>query len=210
MTSNQSGLHPRLAATVRRHLESPSLRPVAAHSLKAFDAVAEALARTPRPLVLDSFCGTGMSTAQIAGMHPGHLVVGVDQSAHRLQRHVPQRGDYLLLRAQCEDIWQLLLQSGLRVDHHYLLYPNPWPKRKHLQRRIHGSASFAWLLELGGSVELRSNWRLYVEEFGVAMHLAGRRGAVARVGGDPALTLFEEKYRRSGHALWRYSARAAP
>jgi tRNA (guanine-N7-)-methyltransferase len=187
-----------------RHLESSFLRPVAPHSERAYSALAEQLAGEPRPLILDSFCGTGMSTAQLAQQHPAHLVVGVDQSAHRLAKHERRPGNYLLLRANCEDIWQLLLRNGQRLDHHYLLYPNPWPKGKHLQRRVHGHASFPWLLQLGGSLELRSNWQLYVEEFGLAMHIAGRRGTVSRVTGAPALTLFEDKYQRSGQALWRY------
>lgn len=205
VSSNQAGLHPRLAQTVLRHLEHPFLRPVAVHSEEAYRELTQALAAEPRPLVLDSFCGTGQSTAALAQRHPSHLVVGVDQSRHRLQRHQrASAGNYLLLCANAEDIWQLLLRDTLTVDHHYLLYPNPWPKGKHLQRRVHGHAGFPWLLQLGGSVELRSNWNIYVEEFGVAMHLAGRPGVVSRIEPPSPLTLFERKYRDSGHGLWRY------
>jgi tRNA G46 methylase TrmB len=129
----------------------------------------------------------------------------VDRSAHRLAKHVAGgAGNYLLLRATAEDIWQLLLLDRRRLAAHYLLYPNPWPKSKHLQRRVHGHASFPWLLALGGDIELRSNWQLFAEEFGVAAHLAGRRGRVALLGEQAPLTLFEDKYRRSGHALWRF------
>lgn len=208
VSSNQPALHPRLAQTVTKHLACEFLRPAAPHSTQAYAALQRSLAQQPRPLVLDSFCGTGQSTALLAQRHPDHLVVGVDQSAHRLDKHLPGREDnYLLLRATAEDIWQLLLRDGLAVDHHYLLYPNPWPKSKYLQRRIHGHGSFPWLLRLGGTIELRSNWQLYVEEFGLAMHLAGRRGYIAKTDGTPALTLFEAKYRDSGHTLWRYCHR---
>lgn len=212
VTSNQPGPHPRLAETVLRHLESHFQRPVAPHSAQAYEKLRAELARAPRPLVLDSFCGTGKSTALLAQSHPDHLVVGVDQSAHRLGKHEESAAgqDYLLLQANCEDIWQLLLRDELQLDHHYLLYPNPWPKAKHLQRRIHGHGSFPWLLQLGGTVQLRSNWQLYVEEFGMAMQFAGRHGHIARTGGEPALTLFEEKYYRSGHELWRYYAASPP
>lgn len=208
VSSNQSGIHPRLATVVRRHLQSGYRRPPAPHSVSAFALLLARLARDPRPLVLDSFCGTGRSTAILAGRHPRHLVVGIDKSGHRLGRHAGDpAGDYLLLQADCGDIWQLLLSEGLGVDHHYLLYPNPWPKARHLQRRIHGHGSFPWLLELGGDIELRSNWQLYVEEFGVAMHLAGHPGVVARLPDAPSITLFEEKYRRSDHSLWRFCGR---
>ena len=206
VSSNQDGLHSQLVPNLRRHLAHPFRRPPAPHSAAAYRVLAERLKEYQQPLVVDSFCGTGMSTALLADRHPGHLVVGIDQSAHRLGKHLPGPADnYLLLQAQAEDIWALLLADGYRAQYHYLLYPNPWPKRKHLQRRIHGHGSFGLLLELGGHIELRSNWQLYVEEFGVAMHLVGRRGRVNRVAGDPPLTLFEDKYRNSGHPLWGFS-----
>ena len=111
---------------------------------------------------------------------------------------------YLLLQAECEDIWQLLLKEQIFPDHHYLFYPNPWPKSAHLQRRIHGSAAFRTLLALGGQVELRSNWQIYVEEFGVAMSLAGSPGIVSQLEPEQPITLFERKYQASDHSLWRF------
>mgnify|MGYP006071678015 CR=1 FL=1 len=212
VTSNQQQLHPKLAAIVQRHLRTEHRAEVAAHSLTAYESLRAQLRAQPRPLVLDSFCGTGHSTSALAEQHPGHLIVGIDKSALRLAKHpYPGSDNYLLLRADCEDIWQLLVRDGLRVDFHYILYPNPWPKARHLQRRVHGHASFPLLLRIGGALELRSNWQLYVEEFGVAMHLAGHRGSVARRGSsDPDLSLFEQKYRQSGHELWRYTAQIIP
>tara|TARA_R110000772_G_scaffold61283_1_gene138148 strand:+ start:142063 stop:142779 length:717 start_codon:yes stop_codon:yes gene_type:complete len=208
VTSNQQGLHPRLVHTVRRHLEHASQAPLAAHNADAWRRLAQRLAEDSRPLVLDSFCGTGMSTARLAAAHPGHLVVGIDRSAHRLALHQhDEHPPYLLLQAECEPLWRALAGAGRGVDYHYLLYPNPWPKARHLRRRIHGHPGFADLLALGGRVDLRSNWPLYVEEFGVAMHIAGVHGVVQRLPDGPPLTRFEAKYRASGHALWRYRAR---
>lgn len=210
VSSNQHGPHPRLAEVVQRHLRQPHRQPPAGRNDAAWHSLAQALDRG-RPLVLDSFCGTGMSTALLAERHPEHLVVGIDKSAHRLGRHQGPREShrYLLLRADCEDIWQRLWNGGWRLDYHYLLYPNPWPKAAHLQRRIHGHPALPALLALGGQLELRSNWQLYVEEFGLALHIAGRRGWVARLPEQASLTLFEDKYRRSGQPLWQYRA-AAP
>jgi tRNA G46 methylase TrmB len=205
-------LHPRLGQTVRRHLAQRPRRPVAQHTVDALELLQAELARQPRPLVLDSFCGTGHSTAALARRHPEHLVVGIDKSAARLGRHPATAADnYLLLRAECETLWQLLATREIGVDHHYLLYPNPWPKAAHLQRRVHGSAGFYWLLQLAtrspARIELRSNWQTYVEEFGVAMHLAGHPGCIARTAAaEPPLSLFERKYRDSGHALWTFTA----
>ena len=208
VSSNQPHTHRQLPALLQRHLNNTHRKPVASHSQSSYALLVDALRTNPRPLVMDSFCGTGHSTSILARRHPHHLVVGVDKSAHRLAKHPGgECENYLLLQADCEDIWQLLLGDGISLEHHYLLYPNPWPKSRHLQRRIHGSAAFPWLLKLGGEIELRSNWKLYIEEFGLAMHLAGSPGVVSRLPEQPPLTLFEEKYRASGHELWRYHVR---
>lgn len=205
-TSNQEHLHPRLAATVRKHLKSPSRKPVASHNAAAFELLLRELAARPRPLVLDSFCGTGHSTAALAQRHRGHLVVGIDKSGHRLAKQPGNVTDNaIFLQAECEDLWRLLAERGVAVDYHYLLYPNPWPKAKHLQRRVHGGAGLFWLLQLGGRIELRSNWQTYVEEFGVALHLAAHPGSVARAIPSRPLSLFERKYLDSGHELWAFT-----
>lgn len=203
--SNQLQTHAQLPSLVRRHLSNRHRKPVAEHNRTAFGQLLASLKAKPRPLILDSFCGTGRSTALLAQRHPSHLVVGLDKSAHRLAKHVGHSSNnYLLLQAECEDIWQLLMGAGIPVDYHYLLYPNPWPKSRHIQRRIHGNASFPWLLALGGTIELRSNWRLYVEEFELAMNLAGICGKAFQLPQAEPLTLFECKYQASGHELWAY------
>lgn len=212
VSSNQSHLHPRLVAVVQRHLQTRSRRPISDYSRRAYSTVLASLETRQRPLVVDSFCGTGHSTALLAQRHPDHLIIGIDKSGHRLAKH---RGDfspnYCLVQANCEDIWALLAQDRLFADYHYILYPNPWPKTRHLQRRIHGHASLPYLLALGGQVELRSNWRIYVEEFGCALLLAGHRGYVASVSNtNPPLSLFEHKYRQSGHTLWSFQGKISP
>ncbi|MCB1843591.1 MAG: SAM-dependent methyltransferase [Halioglobus sp.] len=213
VSSNQPGLHPRLVPLVRKHLAHAYRPPLAQHNLDAYARLQAACRAQQRPLVLDSFCGSGHSTAALARRHPDCLVVGVDKSSHRLGRGPqPQPDDnYLLLQADCEAVWQLLAADGITLHYHYLLYPNPWPKAAHVKRRVHGHPGFATLLEIGGELELRSNWQLYVEEFGVALWLAGRPALVKRLTDEAAaLTLFEHKYRASGHTLWCLRSSLAP
>ena len=207
--SNQEHLHSRLVPVVQRHLQTLYRGQISDYSRRAYATVREFLHHGQRPLVIDSFCGTGHSTALLAQRHPGHFVIGIDKSAHRLNKHGGSTStNYCLLQAKCEDIWTLLAQDKLYSDYHYILYPNPWPKARHLQRRIHGHASLPHLLALGGQIELRSNWQLYVEEFGSALHLAGHHGSVARVSNsNTPLSLFEHKYRQSGHDLWSFRGR---
>ncbi len=205
VSSNQRHTHPQLPAVVQRHLAGDWQKPVADYNLRALDEITSRLQDAPRPIVLDSFCGTGHSTFTLSELHPQHLIIGIDKSAHRLARHpYAATANTLLVQAECEVIWRLLAAHRLFPDYHYLFYPNPWPKKAQLSRRIHGHPAFPFLLELGGHVELRSNWPLYVEEFGLAMLLAGVRGRVQRITPSQPITLFEKKYANSGHDLWQY------
>jgi tRNA (guanine-N7-)-methyltransferase len=96
--------------------------------------------------------------------------------------------------AHCEAVWRHLAEHRVLAAH-YLLYPNPWPKPGHLARRVHGHPAFPLLPALGGRLELRSNWQIYVEEFGVALHLREIAASVSRCPGrGHPLTPFERKY----------------
>lgn len=160
------------------------------------------------PFILDSGCGTGSSTQSLADDHPGHLVIGVDQSIARLARSgltssIHQKANCVLVRAELATFWRLLLKDGLVPERNLLLYPNPWPKPGHLARRWHGHPVFPDLLALGGEVELRSNWEVYVLEFARAVQLA--TGAVImprRIQPETAISPFEKKYLERGHSLY--------
>ena len=208
--SSQTGTHPSLERVVRRHLSSHSRRPIPTFSADAFERMRKVLDDHGGPLVLDSGCGTGVSTRRLAAVHPEALVVGLDQSAHRIGKGIvadPLPANALLLRAQAQDIWRLLVQEGVRLRAHYLLYPNPWPKPGHLQRRWHGHEAFCDLLALGGVLELRTNWPTYAEEFALALRIAGvQADDPAPFVPDDPLTPFEAKYHATGHALVRLRA----
>ncbi len=217
VTSNQPGPHEQLAAIVARHAGSRFLKPVSAHTQDAFAAGRAAWLASAAPLILDAGCGVGMSSLRLAARFPSHFVIGVDQSADRLGRDLRWDGERpsncLTLRADLVDFWRLMLAHGMHPDRHYLLYPNPWPKKAQLGRRWHGHPVFPTLVALGGRVECRSNWQTYVDEFAAALaQLTGRQVASEALPADPAgpLTPFEEKYRRSGHGLWRCSLQLEP
>jgi tRNA G46 methylase TrmB len=112
-----------------------------------------------KAIILDSGCGTGLSSKHLAQKYPHIPVIGVDRSLVRLTKSRVYSADkppvtndpteprldtieypnLLLIRADLEDIYlQAALQSDWVVEHHYILYPNPYPKAKHLKRRWHG------------------------------------------------------------------------
>jgi len=206
--SSQSGVHPRLAGRVAKHLQT-SWRPlVHGHTRNAFAATRALIDDQESALIFDSGCGTGQSTQRIAALHPDSLVIGIDKSAARLTRAfqgpLPHRqGNIIWVRAELAGFWHLAAHAGWRLQAHYLLYPNPWPKPGQLQRRWHAHPAFPELLALGGTLELRTNWKIYAEEFALAVELAiGVTPLIRAVTENPITTAFERKYRASGHELF--------
>jgi len=206
VTSNQPGPHQDLARRVSRALDHPLRKPIAEHTQDNFAQAAEWFDSRQAPLMLDSGCGVGISTRQLATWFPTHAVIGVDRSEDRLGRdHGELPANALLVRADLVDFWRLAYQAGWAPEHHFLLYPNPYPKAGHLKMRWHGHAVLPTLLALGGRLELRSNWSLYVEEFALAVaQVTGKHATVTELApkGD-YLTPFEAKYAQGGQALWR-------
>ncbi|MFO8044679.1 MAG: SAM-dependent methyltransferase [Halomonas sp.] len=205
--TNQSGTHEDLTRRVARALEHPLRKPVAEHTQAAFREAGAWLADRPEmPLILDAGCGVGLSTRRLAASFPDHAVIGVDRSRDRLSReHGPLSDNALLIRADLVDFWRLALRDGWQPARHYLLYPNPYPKSAHLKMRWQGHPVLPVILALGGHLELRSNWRLYVEEFALAVAQATGHEAqvvIHEPNGHP-LTPFEQKYHVSGQSLWK-------
>ncbi len=207
--SNQDGLHRQLQHVVQKHLNSSYRKPIAQHNQTAFESAQQFVAQHNRPIILDACCGIAESSRKLALQYPEHIVIGVDKSAHRLNKCQTNPDNCLLLRADLADFWRLATNAGWQLERHYMLYPNPWPKAKHLQRRWHGSALFPTLLALGGQFELRSNWQVYVQEFVAALDIAGIQVETEALSITNPMTAFERKYFNSGHNLWRCCANFA-
>ena len=208
ISSAQMGVHPDLDKLVHRHMAHPFQKPIADYNREAF-ALALAVHqrwRPDAPLILDAGCGVGWSTQRIAEKYPDHFVFGVDQSVDRINRGkpLPMPANALLIRADLVDFWRLLAEDKIRLARHYNLYPNPWPKIGHLARRWHGHAVFPVWLALGGELECRSNWRIYIEEMAQALTVLTTQPVSCEPWQtDEPMTPFEKKYQESGHELWR-------
>jgi tRNA G46 methylase TrmB len=160
------------------------------------------------PVILDSGCGTGKSTRQLAGSFPGHIVIGVDQSVSRLKKSglseaIFRHENCILARAELTTFWRLLIDIGFSPERNILLYPNPWPKAGHLTRRWHGHPVFPELLTLGGEIELRCNWEIYALEFAWAVNYAtGANVEVRKIRPESGMSPFEQKYLERGQSLF--------
>ena len=229
VTTNQSDIYDKLEEVVRKYATTEFLRPVADHTRTAF-AEAEAFVdkfygnSSAHKVILDSGCGTGESTLNIALSHPGIPVIGIDKSAARLTKAgATFPANAFLVRAELLDFWRLALEKvktgKWQIPYHALYYPNPWPKQSEATRRFHLHPIFPTLLQLGDTIELRTNWEIYAREFAAAARVVKGdprlRGDDNSGRGDDAaidcstfeperpITAFERKYNEARQQLWR-------
>ncbi len=202
VSSAQRAPHVRLGEIVCRHKETPFKRTPSGAGRTAFDAIAERIG--DRRWMLDAGCGTGASSVALALRFPSHVVIGIDKSAARLatQRDAPLPENLLLMRCDLIDFWQLAAERKWHCDRQVLWYPNPWPKPDHVRRRWHGHPVFPAIVALG-PIELRTNWRVYAEEFRDALALVNVACHMEPIDGEEAITPFERKYAASGHSLFK-------
>lgn len=222
VTTNQPDIYDKLEEVVRKYASTEYLRPIADHTRIAF-AEAEKFVlnfyesacneggavRGTYKVILDSGCGTGESTLNIAIANPGIPVIGIDKSAARLTKAGAAPRNAFLVRAELLDFWRLALgkvKAGMwHIPYHALYYPNPWPKQSEATRRFHLHPIFPTLLQLGDAIELRTNWELYAREFAEAARIAAPHCTIAREPFEPEqpITAFERKYKEARQQLWR-------
>jgi tRNA (guanine-N7-)-methyltransferase len=91
-------------------------------------------------LTLEVGCGHGHLLAAYAAVHPDRFCVGVDIMAERIRRAQHKRDRARLpnlefIRADALDLLDAL-PPETRVERTLVLFPDPWPKRRHWKNRI--------------------------------------------------------------------------
>ena len=189
-----------------RALAAKFNKPIKKQSVEVFSTVESWLGSRSGPLVLDTGCGTGYSTLNLARAHPNASVIGFDQSADRLSRApkpLQELGNVKLIRADAIDLWRLMGRAGLKIDFHYLFYPNPWPKIGQLRRRFHAHPVFPAMVQICKHIELRASWDIYAAEFAAALRYLGREVSEPELIQPKApISLFEKKYLEQGTMLY--------
>ena len=161
-----------------------------------------ALRDSKQPLILDSGCGKAMSTGLISAKYPLHHVIGVDRSPNRLQPRARYKSVSYLL-CDCVSLWFFCLQNDIHFDYHYLLYPNPYPKKKHIKKRWYGHPILSTLLNIGQQTIVRSNWDIYIREFAFAANLHGFQSIMSINTKDSVTSHFEQKYQGSHETTYQ-------
>lgn len=161
------------------------------------------------PLVVEIGSGTGEATVQLAAADPGRDVLAVEV-------HTPGVGSLLRL-AQEAGLENVRVAEGdalvvLRdmlgpgsVDEVRVLFPDPWPKSRHVKRRL-VSASFAELvaarLRPGGRLHVATDWPAYAEQVQAVLDATpGLSGGAVPRPPDRPVTRFESRALEAGRPV---------
>jgi tRNA (guanine-N7-)-methyltransferase len=90
------------------------------------------------PLHVDLGCGDGSFLCALAQRMPEKSFLGIERLAGRVRtaaRRAANIGNVRVLRIESSYVVRYLL-SHRSVETFYLLFPDPWPKRRHWRRRI--------------------------------------------------------------------------
>lgn len=175
----------------------------------------QALFHNRNPVILEIGFGNGDSTWQIARANPSENFIGVEV-------HRPGVGHLLLklqqeglenVRVACADAVVFLRECLADGALHgvQLYFPDPWPKARHLKRRIIQQGFIQLLAQkiaAGGILHMATDWQPYAQHMLAVMHnsaafanTAGSAGYSARPSSRP-LTKYEARAQRLGHRVF--------
>lgn len=182
---------------------------------------------TPCTLDLDAVFGRrAPRTLEIGfgnGEHLVHLAIANPARDHLgIEVHPPGVGRLLLaceahactnVRVACHDAVEVLERClpDAAFDQVYLLFPDPWHKKRHHKRRLVQPAfveSIARVMSAGGHFRLATDWENYAEHMLATMAASSSFRNTQPAGGyaprdtlrDP--TRFERRGERLGHGNW--------
>lgn len=159
--------------------------------------------------------GNGENLLALAAAHPQRDYLGIEVHRPGVGRVLLAAQEQALLnvRVICHDAVEVL-EHHLRpacLDEILVLFPDPWPKKRHHKRRLVQPAFVRVLAEClrpGGSVHLATDWAPYAEEMLATLGAETRLRNRSRTGGfvprpqERAATRFERRGERLGHPVW--------
>jgi tRNA (guanine-N7-)-methyltransferase len=175
------------------------------------------------PVTLEIGFGNGDNLAQLARAHPERDFLGVEVHRAGVGRLLLALENEALsnVRIVCHDAVEVLaLQLPPGCLHEILiLFPDPWPKKRHHKRRLLQGA-FAELaasrLVPGGLLRLATDWQPYALEMLEVLNAVSGLENLAAGGAyvprpqEREPTRFERRGERLGHEVWDLAFRRRP
>ena len=154
------------------------------------------------PVILDNGCGTGSSSLWLAEENPNTIVFGIDHADKFPSTYACK--NVVFAQVELSQLWRLLWEKKIPISKAFLLYPNPWPKSKHLTRRWHAHPAFKYLTCIADSLEIRTNWEIYALEARDCLEfMTGDKATLSKFYPRASISLHEDKYMKSGHDLFK-------
>lgn len=163
------------------------------------------------PVHVDLGCGDGSFLQLLAAERPDTNFLGIERLLHRVRssnRKAEKMPNVRIVRSETMFVLQHLL-SPESVQSFYLLFPDPWPKRRHHRRRI---VTAGFLRAINRC--LTDHGALFVatddtDYFTVIRGLTNSAAHFATVNADWKLpaTTFEKKFFASGIPIHRLELR---
>jgi tRNA (guanine-N7-)-methyltransferase len=167
------------------------------------------------PRTLEIGFGNGENLAELAARHPERDYLGIEV-------HDPGVG-HLLLRIEREGLSNIRIarHDAVEVVSHWLppgsidetliLFPDPWPKKRHHKRRLVQTPfleSLAGVMAPGARLHMATDWAPYAEQMLAACEASPWFDAATEGGGFAArpatrpVTKFEHRGLELGHAVF--------
>jgi tRNA (guanine-N7-)-methyltransferase len=168
------------------------------------------------PFYVDLGCGDGSFICALAERMPEKNFLGIERLLGRIRsatRKAATVGNVRLLRMESSYAVRYLLPAG-SVETFYLLFPDPWPKRRHHRRRIVTPdflSSIHTALKKNGIIYIATDQREYFEKM---KEMARANSSFAII--DPTvahlpLTKFEKTFRAQGASIhWLELRKVSP
>ena len=166
------------------------------------------------PLHVDLGCGDGSFLCEIAQRFPERNFLGIERLTKRVEKvrgKVEKIENVRVLRADTLFAIRYLLPKN-SVETFYLLFPDPWPKRRHQFRRIFTRGfldAMAAALEENGILRVATDQLDYFHQIELLSHAHLQFQAVPLSPDDTVLpvTKFERKFREQGAPIYRLTLR---
>lgn len=159
--------------------------------------------------------GNGDNLLALAAARPQDDFLGIEvhrPGVGRLLLQLEERGlgNVRVISRDAVEVLERYL-GGACLDEILILFPDPWPKKRHHKRRLL-QPSFATLLaerlKAGGVLRLATDWEPYAAEMLTTLSAESRLRNAAADGGfiprpaERSPTRFERRGERLGHQVW--------
>ncbi|MGH8099756.1 MAG: tRNA (guanosine(46)-N7)-methyltransferase TrmB [Chthoniobacterales bacterium] len=165
------------------------------------------------PLDVDLGCGDGAFLVAMAERYPERNFLGIERMRGRVEkvcRKAAKVSNVRVLRLETSYAIRYLLPQNT-VETFYLLFPDPWPKRRHQRRRVATSEFLDAIhraLRRHGALHIATDDRNYFEQIQRVAQSDPRFARLDNSGDDhlPA-TRFQKRFEERGAPIYRLTLR---